>query len=144
VPTTLAVLVHAAATLAMTGLIWFVQIVHYPLFARVGPDGFAAYAHQHTRRTGYVVGPLMLMEAATALLLLVLLRDQPLVWTGLALLALIWGSTFLVQVPHHRRLATGFDRVIHPRLVLTNWVRTVAWTLRAGIALAILFELMQG
>ena len=26
---------HAASTLAMTGLIWFVQIVHYPLFAAV-------------------------------------------------------------------------------------------------------------
>ena len=25
-------LLHAASTLAMTGVIWFVQMVHYPLF----------------------------------------------------------------------------------------------------------------
>ena len=35
----LLLLLHAAATLFMTGLIWFVQVVHYPLFARVGEDG---------------------------------------------------------------------------------------------------------
>lgn len=29
-------LVHAAATWAMVGLVWFVQVVHYPLFAQVG------------------------------------------------------------------------------------------------------------
>jgi hypothetical protein len=30
-----------ASTLFMTGLSWFVQVVHYPLFAAVGPDAFA-------------------------------------------------------------------------------------------------------
>lgn len=29
-------LVHAAVTLYMTGVIWFVQVVHYPLFSCVG------------------------------------------------------------------------------------------------------------
>ncbi len=32
----LLVLGNLAPTLMMTGLIWFVQIVHYPLFDRVG------------------------------------------------------------------------------------------------------------
>ncbi|MFY0528690.1 hypothetical protein ACN28I_37835 [Archangium gephyra] len=36
--TPLVLLAHAAATLFMVGLIWFVQVVHYPLFSRVvGP-----------------------------------------------------------------------------------------------------------
>ncbi len=34
-------LAHVAATLFMTGLIRFVQVVHYPLLARVGRGGFA-------------------------------------------------------------------------------------------------------
>ena len=42
---------HLAATAAMTGLIWFVQVVHYPLFAAVGADQFVAYEVAHQRRT---------------------------------------------------------------------------------------------
>ncbi len=61
-----ALLVNLAATLFMVGVIWFVQIVHYPLFARVGAGGFPAYSERHSRLTGLVVGPLMLAEAATA------------------------------------------------------------------------------
>ena len=34
------VLLQLASTLAMVGLIWFVQVVHYPLFEKVGAGGF--------------------------------------------------------------------------------------------------------
>ena len=61
-----ALLAHVAATAAMTGLIWFVQLVHYPLFARVGVADFTAYEREHVRRTGLLVAPLMLLEALTA------------------------------------------------------------------------------
>ena len=60
------VFVHAFATVAMTGLIWFVQVVHYPLFARVGEEGFHAYEAAHARATSRVVAPLMLGEVGTA------------------------------------------------------------------------------
>ena len=49
---------HAASTLSMVGLIWFVQVVHYPLFARV-EQGFIAYEQIHQQRTTWVVAPLM-------------------------------------------------------------------------------------
>ena len=61
-------LVHAAATIGMGGVAWFVQVVHYPLFALVGGD-FAAYEERHANRTTLVVAPLMTVEAATALVL---------------------------------------------------------------------------
>ena len=48
----------------MVGIIWLVQIVHYPLFSRVGAAGFAIYSGAHSRLTGLVVGPPMLVEAA--------------------------------------------------------------------------------
>lgn len=38
----------------MTGLIGFVQVVHYPLFDGVGKSDFAAYKAQNTRRTGFL------------------------------------------------------------------------------------------
>jgi hypothetical protein len=35
--------IHLAATWFMVGLIWVIQIVHYPLFTSVGSDSFAEY-----------------------------------------------------------------------------------------------------
>ena len=124
---------HAGATLFMTGVIWFVQVVHYPLFARTGAAGFADYERDHARRTSWVVGPAMTLELLLALALAA--RGGAAAWAGLALLAVIWLSTALVQVPLHRRLQGGFDAAAHRRLVRTNWLRTAAWTLRAALAL---------
>ncbi len=124
----------------MVGLIWFVQIVHYPLFDRVGGTGFAVYEKTHQRLTTWVVGPLMLLELATAAGLLVsALRSQsaslPWAAAGALLLAGIWATTFLLSVPQHQKLAQGFDARAHARLVTTNWLRTLGWTARGGIAL---------
>ena len=72
----------------MTGLIWFVQIVHYPLFLRVGADAFRTFSAEHQRRTTRVVAPLMLLEIATATGLVLRLTQDPerrIAWIGLAL-----------------------------------------------------------
>ncbi len=138
---TLVLPLHAAATLFMTGVIWFVQVVHYPLFAEVGDEGFPAYAAAHSRRTAWVVVPPMLLELVTGLLLL---ARRPTgvgagaAWVGMVLLAAIWLSTALLQVPRHQLLGAGFDIVAWRALVASNWVRTLAWTARAGLVLLML------
>ncbi len=134
----LAFLVHLACTCAMTGLVWFVQVVHYPLFAAVGHDRFTAYEALHTGQTGLVVIPLMTLEAMTGALLLWRCPagvPYSLVAIGVALLAMIWASTFFVQVPLHQALSSGFEAEAHRRLVATNWLRTALWSLRAALLL---------
>ena len=136
-------LIHAGATLAMVGLIWFVQVVHYPLFDLASERRFAGFAAEHQRRTSLVVVPLMFAEAGTALALLVApplgLGRGPL-WLGLLLLVVIWLSTALLQVPLHRRLSNGRDGTAIRRLVASNWLRTTAWTARGALALAIVAQ----
>lgn len=132
--------IHAVVTLMMAGAIWIVQIVHYPLFARVDAGEFVEYQRGHARRIVQVVVPLMIAEGATAVALLFGSRDpaaRALAGAGAVLLAVIWASTALLQVPCHRRLARGFDAAAHRRLVRTNWIRTVAWSLRGVVALAL-------
>ena len=123
----------------LVGLIWTIQIVHYPLFAAVGVDRFVAYEASHTRLITWVVGPVMLVEAATAGLF-VAMRPASIPawipWTGLGLVILIWISTAILQVPDHAKLANGFDATAHAHLVGTNWLRTIAWTAR-GVILAV-------
>lgn len=139
--TPIILLAHAAATWFMVGLIWFVQVVHYPLFAGVGEAGWAQYSRRHQKQTTLVVGPVMLVELVTAALVLAM-RPGPLTIAGAVLLGLVWASTFFVQVPLHARLERGGDPAARPRLVrtlvATNWARTLLWTARGGLALAML------
>ena len=139
-------LLHAGAALFMTGLIWFVQIVHYPLLMRI-ESAFEQYELEHMRRTTWVVGPAMLIEAACAAMLVVSTPDNVdplLAWTGAALLAIIWISTALVQAPAHQKLAKGRDDRRLRLLVRSNWVRTIAWSARSAIALLMLAEGARG
>ena len=144
-PSTL-LLVHAGATWTMIGVIWVMQLVHYPLFAHVGSETYATYQTLHMQRITWIVGPTMLVELAAAGLLAAgyaAAVPSAQVWTGLGLLALIWVSTGLVQAPLHGLLTDGFSARWHTWLVRSNWLRTAAWTLRGMLALWMLYPLLR-
>ena len=131
-------LIHAASTLFLVGLIWTIQIVHYPLFAAVGESGYAVYQTAHMSRITYVVAPVMFAELGAAIYFAVVDYapiNPKFFWFGLALVLLIWLSTIFIQSPIHGRLAEKFDVDLVNKLVWTNWIRTVAWTLRGGLVL---------
>ena len=125
-------------TAFMAGLIWFVQVVHYPIFQKVPPGQFPAFHQAHLATTGKIVLLPMLLELLCSCLMLTLKFDNPLQnglnYTAAALTVFIWGATGLVSVPIHNQLAvSGFDAAAIQKLVATNWLRTCAWTARLGI-----------
>ncbi len=134
----MAFLAQIGTTLPLVGLIWFVQMVAYPQFARVGAESFPAYHAAHAALISYLVGPLMTVELGAALLGVVARPSQlpaPAAIAGLLLCVAIWGVTGLVSVPLHETLGRGFDASAHARLVSSNWLRTLAWTVRGGLLL---------
>ena len=137
---------HLMATTVMVGVIWFVQIVHYPLKAHVGSTAFEAYQEAHMNRTGWVVGPAMVTELLTALALTLDLSARGHSWwaaVGMLLLIAIWISTATLQVPDHWTLQKGFNARVHRHLVRTNWVRTILWSARAMIALVMMHQYLE-
>ena len=129
---------HLVATVFMVGLIWFVQVVHYPLFDRISGDASIQYAAEHQRRTAWVVGLPMLVEGITTLWLFFDPIDGRLLpLLGGLVLMKIHLSTVFLQVPLHKKLSQGYEREVVRKLVATNWVRTIGWTIRAAIAVAI-------
>ena len=135
-------LIQILATAMMTGIIWFVQIVHYPLFLKIPGESFTTYERSHTVRTGWVVAPIMLVELGSAVALLfprltggtgLSVAGDPLYLAALGCLILIWASTFLLQVPMHGILEQHPDIRSMERLVTTNWIRTILWSLRLGL-----------
>ena len=134
----LAFLLQLGSTLPLVGLIWLVQIVAYPLFARVGAAEFVRYHEAHARLITFVVGPLMVCELGASILGVVrpiaaMPRNAAI--AGVVLVLLTWIATMFVSVPEHDALAHGFDARAHELLVLTNWLRTAAWTARGALLL---------
>jgi hypothetical protein len=131
-------LANLSVCLVLVGLIWTIQIVHYPLFARVGPDTWSAYHAAHNARITLLVGPLMVAELLLALGLVAVApsgqRGAALV--AAALVGVVWLCTMLVSVPIHGRIAAEPDAEGIAALVRTNWIRTIAWTLRGGLLVA--------
>ncbi len=128
-----AVALQAAAAFGLTGLIWLVQVVQYPAFARVGAAEFGDFHRHHCRSIGLVVGPLMVLELLTAVFLAA--AGEPLwFWRSmLALLLVIWLSTAMWQGPLHGRLSReGARSELVRALVRGNWLRTALWTMRSA------------
>ena len=138
---------HLVATAAMTAILWFVQIVHYPLFAKVGPDHFVEYERSNTQRTSLVVGPPLAVEGLTAVLLFVAPPEgvgRAIPFVSGVLLAVVLLSTIAVQVPLHGSLSERFDTALVTRLVRSNWLRTVGWTARVVLATVIVWRAVRG
>ena len=142
----LILLANFVATCLMTGVIWFVQWVHYPLLAKVPVDRAVETAINHQRRTGQVLAIPMAVEGFTTLGLLIIRPESvPIFWPwfGAVLLAVALGSTVFVSVPLHAKMATNPTADVGQRLVVTNWPRTIAWSLRAVVCSVMISQVLQ-
>ena len=130
------VLVHAAATWAMVGFIWTIQLLVYPMMVRVPGPAFDEFEQFHQRRVVAVLAPFAVTEVVSAAALAVVDTGVPRwLWLfGGALLAALWIATGAFYAPLHGRLASGFDARLHHRLVRSNWFRTIAWSVRGALA----------
>ena len=114
----IAAIAQVVGSVGMFGVIWMVQVVHYPLMRFVSGEQFARFETAHRNRISWVVGPLMAVE-------------------GVCVLA------FLFAPPAGLRLNAHFDLATLDRLIATNWIRTIAWTGRAAVAIAMLVAVLR-
>ena len=141
-----AAVAQVVASVGMFGVIWMVQVVHYPLMRFVSGPAFARFETAHRQRISVVVGPLMAVEAVCVL---AFLFAPPaglpgwLPWAGAAAEAVAIATTVLVSAPLHERLNAHFDAADLNRLIATNWIRTAAWTARTALAVAMLVAVLR-
>lgn len=142
----IAAVAQVVGSVGMFGVIWMVQIVHYPLMRFVSGEQFARFETAHRVRISWVVGPLMAVEGVCVL---AFLFAPPaglpwwLPWAGAGAEAVAIGTTVFVSAPLHEKLNAHFDPATLNRLVETNWIRTIAWTCRAGLAIAMLVAVLR-
>ncbi len=126
------------------GINWFCQQVVYPLFSKVGAEGYTTYHRFYTSR---IPLPVILPGFASFVLplgVLLALPDAVPVWmawlnAGCGVIGFL--VTVLVQIPRHGRLERGGrqDHILR-ELVLFNWPRTLAGTASAGLTLAMVLR----
>ena len=136
-------LLNISSTWFMVGLIWLIQIVHYPLFNLVGENEFQVYHKSHSVLITTLVGTVMIIELISSILLVVFPPKNvsltiPII--GVILVFIIWASTAFLQIPQHNALANAYDLEAHNILVQTNWIRTIAWSMK-GFLLIYMFHL---
>lgn len=122
--------------LFMAGVISVIQLIHYPSFVFIKEQEFKKFHTLHTKALGWIAGPFMLIELLTALWLA---KNGGLGFIlNLLAVLLLWGVTFLISVPSHHILANGFNEKAWIRLVKTNQIRTLLWSIRA-VMFSVLF-----
>ena len=124
-------ILHLIATSVMVGVIWVIQLVHYPSFHFIELNQYTTFQRFHMSRISYVVIPAMLTELFT-LILIIISMDQidTLVLASAILLIFIWLITAVFFSGVHQKLTLGYDQTVVDKLVKLNWGRTLLWTLR--------------
>ena len=124
-------IIHLIATSVMVGVIWIIQLVHYPSFHFIELKQYTTFQRFHMSRISYVVFPAMLTELFTLILFIISTDkvDSFISISGL-LLILIWLMTAVFFSGAHQKLTLGYNKTIVDKLVKLNWGRTLLWTLR--------------
>jgi hypothetical protein len=138
----LLLLLWTAVILYVTGGIWFVQIVVYPLFGKVGPNEYVAYHRFYSSR---IPLPVIVPGFASFLLPVVLVFLRPdSVPLSLALANAACGLiglylTVVLEIPRHARLEKGGKQEdVIRELIRYNWPRTLSITGSALLTLLML------
>ncbi|RLA62629.1 MAG: hypothetical protein DRQ88_08255 [Epsilonproteobacteria bacterium] len=125
----------------MTGLIWIIQIVYCPSFKFLDKNKLDEFERFHIKRITFLMGPVMLLELISGLVLFYLWKEiyfWPML-INILLLAFIWLVTIFVSKPYLRRLLKHFDIDLLQKLIRTNWIRTILWSIRCLILAPFVF-----
>jgi len=110
-------------------LIWIIQRIVYPSFLHYNSDKLISWHNIYTKRFSAIVIPLMFGQLGIAFYQLITEVSLYAV-ISLAIISLIWISTFRIFVPIHANISKGNgNQQMLTTLVHKNWIRTILWTL---------------
>ena len=130
---------HLTLTSIMVGLIWIIQLVHYPTFHFIDKNLYSSFQKFHMNSISLIVVPVMILELATGVLLLVGNSKNFLIIISFIILILIWAITGIFFSSAHGKLITGYNALVVDKLVSMNWIRTILWTLKMLLLLGYLY-----
>jgi hypothetical protein len=126
-------MIHLVSTSFMVGVIWIVQLVHYPTFLFIDEQKSYDFQKFHMSRISYIVMPAMTTELFSGIYIYIysnMAIDSNLFLLALTILIINWIITALVFVKMHNKLLINYKIEIISLLVKWNWLRTLLWSVR--------------
>ena len=123
-------MIHIISTSIMVGVIWVIQLVHYPSFKYVNESDYINFQKYHMSNISYIVFPVMFTELITALIILFFGEKSLFFVLSLICLFLIWVFTGVLFTKYHSILKEGKDLMIIEKMIKANWIRALLWTMR--------------
>jgi len=128
--------IHIVSTSLMVGVIWIMQLVHYPSFNFINVEEYKSFQEFHMKRISIIVIPLMIIELTSGVLIFWIYQTDNIFFNiSLFCLFFIWFLTAILFSKMHQKLTLGYQISIVTKLVNLNWLRTISWTLRLGLVL---------
>ena len=124
------IIAHFTSTSIMVGVIWVIQLVHYPSFKYVKDSDYIIFQKYHMSNISYIVFPSMFTELITSLLIFFSGEKSFLFMLSMICLSLIWVITGVLFTKFHSTLQKGKDLKMIEKMIKANWIRTLLWTMR--------------
>ena len=134
--------IHLVSTSFMVGVIWIVQLVHYPTFLFIDEQKSYDFQKFHMSRISYIVMPAMTTELFSGIYIYIysnMAIDSNLFLLALTILIINWIITALVFVEMHNKLLINYKIEIISLLVKWNWLRTLLWSVRLILLLRMVY-----
>ncbi len=126
---------HDFCVIWMTAVIWLVQVLVYPNFRLVADSDFKAFHKRHCDRISFLVGPMIAEPFFVAMVVLEGERNFEWIFHAISI-GLILAATAILSAPTHSLLANGKNEYSINRLIRSNWIRTILWSIQLILILA--------
>ena len=121
-------LIRILSDFGLVVLIWMVQLIIYPSFARYKNKDLLPWHRTYTKRLSAIVIPLMFTQIFAVAYQLY--KSQEMYTCASAVLVvLVWILTFTQFVPLHNNISKDYKVAYSvQKLIQRNWMRTALWT----------------
>ena len=133
--------VHAAATIFLAGVMWTVQLTIVPVIEHDTADSWPDHAGVYRRVFRLLFWPVVVVEGGSGLLAAELHPAGIPAWlhgVNLLLLACGWSTMPLVLYLIRHHPLSRFDPAGFSRFARLNWIRVAVWTARCVVVFAML------
>lgn len=148
--TSVAFIINVITTLVCVGQVWFLQVVHYPLFRNIGPEKFPEYYSTLRMKMTLFNLPLVVLETSTSVMVFLFFSMQPKPTPAMENSFMLYGISVFLLLPVHlftyrgvqpalKKLSTQFSDKNLASLLQWNLMRSIAWTVRLGLILSTMF-----
>lgn len=142
---TIFLLFNLISTLLIAGILWFVQLVHYPLFNEMPAKNMVNYGYYHMQKISGIINLLFIIDFITIVFLLLLVNSDlsaTLMLINISIFLFIVILTRITFLPIYQQISKNPNSILITKLINLNWIRTLVWSLKVIFMLIIFFEIL--